>query len=172
MSEQQSLLECMLQEASNIQRVELSHDEIKALLAKTPEVEIDLEKYEKLTLKEFFNLALREIESKKVPVVQESKNDFEAKRNMVFGAPPDSTVKVDFDENNVRMGIYITQPKIRGKKIPHEMISNILEECGVTYGIKEAYVKRLSRAPVYNTHLHLPQATSQFAYCQNVLPHL
>ena len=50
MSEQQSLLECMLQEASNIQRVELSHDEIKALLAKTPEVEIDLEKYEKLTL--------------------------------------------------------------------------------------------------------------------------
>ena len=71
---------------------------------------------------------------------------------MVFGAPPDSTVKVDFDENNVRMGIYITQPKIRGKKIPPEMISNILEECGVTYAIKEPYVKRLSRAPVYNTH--------------------
>ncbi len=152
MSEGQSLLECMLQEASNVQRVELSHDEIKALMAKTPEVEVDFEKYERVTVKEFFNLALQEIESKKVPIIKENKKDFEVKRSMVFGAPPDSTVKVDFDENNVRMGIYITQPKIRGKKIPPEMISNILEECGVTYGIKEAYVKRLSRAPVYNTH--------------------
>ncbi|NDO45587.1 FapA family protein [Clostridium sp. MD294] len=152
MSERQSLLECMLQEASDIQRVELSHDEVKALLAKTPEFEFDLEKYGEITVKEFFSLILQEMESKKVPVVKETKNDFEAKRSMVFGALPDSTVKVDFDENNVKMGIYITQPKIRGKKIPHEMISSILEECGVTYGIKEAYVKRLSRAPVYNTH--------------------
>ena len=103
MSEGQSLLECMLQEASNVQRVELSHDEIKALMAKTPEVEVDFEKYERVTVKEFFNLALQEIESKKVPIIKENKKDFEAKRSMVFGAPPDSTVKVDFDENNVRM---------------------------------------------------------------------
>ncbi len=158
MKEEQSLLECMLQEASNIQRVELSHDEIKTLLAKAAEVEGDLtEKFQKMTLKEFFDFTLKDMESKKFPIAEKNQNNFSTQKSKTFGAAPDAIIKIYFDENNVTARICITPPKEGGHKPPVEMLSNILDECGITYGVKHSNVKRLSRTPVYNTYFVLAE---------------
>lgn len=164
MSEQQSLLECMLQEASNVQRVELSHDEIKTLLAQTAAVEGDLaEKFQNMTLKEFFDFVLKDMENKKCPLIEESQNTFSTTKSKSFGAEPDSIIKIYFDENNVTAGVYITPPKEQGKKSPPEMLPNIIEECGIVYGVKQKNVNRLSKIPVYNTYFVIAEGIPAIA---------
>lgn len=158
MDEQQSLLECILQENNNIQHNALSHNEIQNLFTGTPEQENNFEEYQGMTLQQFFYAAVQKTEQSYKQEAEEilalgkynTRND-NTGRNMVFGAPPDSTVKVYFEKDDIRMRVFITPPKSSGKKISYEMLTEILEEYGVVYGIKQQYVNRLSRTPIYNT---------------------
>lgn len=170
MNEQQSLLECILQENNNVQHNKLSHNEINNLFTGMPEQENDFEEYQEMTLQQFFYSAIQKTEQSYKQEAEEilvlgkyNKRNYDTGRNMVFGAPPDSTVKVYFEKDDIRMRIFITPPKTRGKKISNEMLTEILEQCGVVHGIKQQYVNRLSRTPIYNTGFLIAEGTPPVA---------
>ncbi len=170
MSEQQSLLECILQENNDVQHNKLSHNEINYFFNGTAEQENDFVEYQEMTLQQFFYAAIQKTEQSYKQEAEEilvlgkyNKRNYDTGRNMVFGAPPDSTVKVYFEKDDIRMRVFITPPKARGKKISNEMLTKILEECGVVHGIKQQYVNRLSRTPIYNTGFLIAEGTPPVA---------
>ena len=62
MNEQQSLLECILQENNDVQHNKLSHNEINYFFNGTAEQENDFEEYQEMTLQQFFYAAIQKTE--------------------------------------------------------------------------------------------------------------
>ena len=62
MSEQQSLLECILQENNDVQHNKLSHNEINYFFNGTAEQENDFVEYQEMTLQQFFYAAIQKTE--------------------------------------------------------------------------------------------------------------
>lgn len=149
----ETMLDAMIEETQFYNHEKLTHDLIKELLGDTPQTEEQLEQYQNMTLGELLHMVMQKEEESQSSQEQQTtkKEQLDPKKCTVFGKQPDATIQVYYEPDNIAAKIVITSPKAGGNSFSPQMLYQTIQDCGICYGVKKSYLKRLEKTPIYDT---------------------